>query len=64
MAINFQAPKTKQRKVTPVKLPVQYTPYKCPELGRTCLRPNAYDAFDLPSVYAGERKPYRFADKT
>lgn len=35
--------------------------YTCPELGRTCNRPNAYDAFDLPSIYAGERRPYRFS---
>jgi hypothetical protein len=25
--------------------------YTCPELGRTCARPGAYDAFDLPSLY-------------
>lgn len=24
--------------------------YKCPELGRTCQRPGAYDAFALPSL--------------
>jgi len=36
-------------------------PYLCPELGRTCTRPGAYDAFDLPSVYAGVRLPYRFS---
>ena len=36
-------------------------PYTCPELGRTCHRPGAYDAFDLPSLYADVRKPYRFS---
>lgn len=25
--------------------------YTCPELGRTCQRPGAYDAFDLPSLF-------------
>lgn len=25
--------------------------YTCPELGRTCARPGAYAAFDLPSLY-------------
>ena len=30
--------------------------YKCPELGRTCLRPGAYDAYDLPSLYNGVAK--------
>lgn len=24
--------------------------YACPELGRTCFRPGAYDAFELPSL--------------
>lgn len=24
--------------------------YSCPELGRTCCRPGAYDAFELPSL--------------
>ncbi len=52
----------KPRKAKPAPMPiVKYTVYMCPELGRTCTRPNAYDAFDLPSIYAGERKPYRFA---
>ncbi len=36
--------------------------YLCPELSRTCTRPGAYDAFDLPSIYAGKTKPYRFAE--
>lgn len=36
--------------------------YLCPELGRTCNRPGAYDAYDLPSMYAGKLKPYRFAE--
>ena len=26
------------------------------ELGRTCARPGAYDAFDLPSLMCGDRK--------
>lgn len=30
--------------------------YKCPELGRTCHRPGAYDAFDLPSIIGQERR--------
>lgn len=38
--------------------------YKCPELGRTCTRPGAYDAFDKPSIYAGQERPYRFAQET
>lgn len=37
--------------------------YSCPELGRTCYREGAYDAYELPSIYGGERKPYRFSDK-
>ena len=41
--------------------PIPKGTYHCPELGRTCMRPGAYDAFDLPSMYAGERKPYRFS---
>lgn len=35
--------------------------YTCPELGRTCTRPGAYDAFEHPSIYAGVRLPYRFS---
>lgn len=27
--------------------------YTCPELGQTCLRPGAYDAFALPSIVQG-----------
>lgn len=30
-------------------------PYKCPELGRTCQRPGAYDAFALPSLFGQHR---------
>lgn len=30
--------------------------YGCPELGRTCLRPGAYDAFALPSLIGKERR--------
>lgn len=33
--------------------------YLCPELGRTCRRPNAYDAFELPSLMGKECVPYR-----
>lgn len=29
--------------------------YTCPELGRTCHRPGAYDAFGLPSLMQGRR---------
>lgn len=29
--------------------------YDAPELRRTCLRPGAYDAFELPSLISGER---------
>lgn len=32
------------------------TGYSCPELGRTCLRPGAYDAFALPSMFGSERR--------
>lgn len=28
--------------------------YTCPELGRTCRRPGAYDAFSLPSRFGNE----------
>lgn len=34
--------------------------YKCPELGRTCFRPGAYDFLDIPSVFGSERRPYSF----
>jgi hypothetical protein len=30
--------------------------YACPELGRTCHRPGAYDAFALPSLIFDERR--------
>lgn len=36
--------------------------YLCPELGRTCMRPGAYDAFDLPSLIGDTRRPHRFQD--
>jgi len=36
--------------------------YLCPELGRTCHRPGAYDAFQLPSLFGDELKPHRFQD--
>jgi hypothetical protein len=29
--------------------------YMGPELRRTCLRPGAYDAFELPSLMGGQR---------
>jgi hypothetical protein len=29
--------------------------YEAPELRRTCLRPGAYDAFELPSLITGQR---------
>ena len=57
---------TKSPRVRKVLAPVQEIfkrpVYLCPELGRTCTRPGAYDAYDLPSMYAGVRKPYRFAE--
>lgn len=30
--------------------------YTCPELGRTCQRPGAYQALDLPSIIGNERR--------
>jgi hypothetical protein len=30
--------------------------YEAPELRRTCLRPGAYDAFELPSLMSGQRQ--------
>lgn len=35
--------------------------YGCPELGRTCHRPGAYDAFTLPSLIGSERRMPRGA---
>jgi hypothetical protein len=35
--------------------------YTCPELGRTCQRPGAYDAFALPSLIGNERRVPRSA---
>ena len=35
--------------------------YTCPELGRTCTRIGAYDAYDLPSLMGNAEMPYRFA---
>lgn len=35
--------------------------YACPELGRTCQRPGAYDAFALPSLIGNERRVPRSA---
>ena len=37
------------------------TGYACPELGRTCHRPGAYDAFALPSLIFGEQRVPRGA---
>lgn len=34
--------------------------YTCPELGRTCFRPGAYDFLDIPSVFGSERRAYQF----
>ena len=31
----------------------KHSVYTCPELGQTCLRPGAYDAFKLPSLMLG-----------
>lgn len=59
-------PKNRKVKVKPPETTpeiISWPAYMCPELGRTCTRAGAYDAFDLPSVYAGERKPYRFSQE-
>lgn len=34
--------------------------YTCPELGKTCHRPGAYDFLEVPSVFGPERRPYKF----
>jgi hypothetical protein len=40
--------------------PVMAGNYTCPELGRTCTRPGAYDALALPSLFNGrQRAPAR-----
>jgi len=44
-----RAPKTAPR------APSMDGTYTCPELGKTCDRPGAYDAFGYPSLIAGER---------
>jgi hypothetical protein len=44
--------------VAPVRASSSYT---CPELGRTCHRPGAYDAFALPSLIGNERRVLRSA---
>lgn len=36
--------------------PVMAGTYACPELGRTCTRPGAYDAMALPSLQNGRQK--------
>lgn len=35
--------------------------FYAPELGRTCLRPGAYDFMDKPSLVAGKPVPYRYS---
>jgi hypothetical protein len=37
--------------------PVMAGNYTCPELGRTCTRPGAYDAMALPSLQNGRQMP-------
>lgn len=62
--MNRKPRKAKVVKATPVPWSVQQEPgYACPELGRTCNRPNAYDAYDLPSLYGEVRRPYRFSQE-
>ena len=51
-------PKVKSR---PNKINAKYTVYKCPELRQTCFRAGAYDAFELPSIFGSERRPYRIS---
>lgn len=34
---------------------LRHDAYTCPELGQTCMRPGAYDAFRYPSLIAGQR---------
>ena len=36
--------------------------YTCPELGRTCTRIGAYDAYELPSLMGNKEMPYRFSE--
>lgn len=36
--------------------PVMAGSYTCPELGRTCTRPGAYDAMALPSLFNGRQR--------
>lgn len=43
--------------VRPVASAFMSGTYTCPELGRTCHRPGAYDAFELPSLM-GSRLHY------
>ena len=60
-----QAPKKKRLKKEPTApREIFLRPiYLCPELGRLSCRPGAYDAYELPSLYAGgTRKPYRFSE--
>jgi hypothetical protein len=55
--------KPRLRKEPPPNPEIKKRPiYLCPELGRTCTRPGCYEAYDLPSLYAGVRKPYRFSE--
>lgn len=41
--------------------PVMAGSYSCPELGRTCTRPGAYDAMALPSLFNGRLRAPRGA---
>ena len=48
---------TRKPAAKPVARNLMKGSYPCPELGRTCQRPGAYDAFDLPSLH-GSRLHY------
>lgn len=49
-------PKRKPQARCDAPAALKLTGYSCPELGRTCLRPGAYDAFALPSMIGSERR--------
>jgi hypothetical protein len=55
--MNIKKPKYANPKVrnaaTSANVDWKYSTYTCPELGQTCLRPGAYDAFKLPSLMQG-----------
>ena len=62
---NYREPqKLKAIVPTPIPAAMKRPIYLCPELGKTCHRPGAYDAYALPSLYDGVLKPYRFSDET